>query len=87
MKRYKDTLALYEKKDKYLKEFKGDSEYAVLEKLFENLMDFRAQYCYAVMYAPQQIERPMDPDTAGTLGTLFGGLAVGIVAARNAMEN
>ena len=78
-------LALESKKDYFLNEFKNDSDYLMLEELFKYLPTLSKQYFTEILTAPLTPSRPIDPYTAGFIGSQIGGVVVGVVAAENAI--
>lgn len=77
---------LLRKKNWYLKEFEGDSDYPKLKNLFDDLSNFQKGYAKAAMNTPIILKKPHSPYSAAYVGTKVGGTAVGIVAAEQAKE-
>lgn len=86
IKFFRITMALCQKKEKYLKEFENDNEYYVLKEFFEKLTVFNGKYASEIMAMPMIMTRPVSPYTAGMLVSQVGGVVAGAIAAQNAME-
>lgn len=78
--------ALNDKCNAYLSAFEKDSDYIALKELFHHLPALYNEYGSAVINAPLQLTKPVSPYSAAQLGTMMGGVAVGLVAAQNAIE-
>ena len=75
---------LSSKKEVYLNYFKNSEEFSELSKLFNELAYNYNEYARAVLSLPMQQYKPMSSSTAGTLGTIAGGLSAGILASERA---
>lgn len=80
------TKNLSNKKEEYLKNFKNKPEYALLDELYKKLPCYYNKFAISILNAPLATRKPISPDTAGIIGTVIGGTAVGIVSALNAKE-
>ena len=82
----RNCKALCDESDTYLAAFEKDSDYVALKELFRNLPSLYNAYGSAVISAPLQLTKPVSPYSAAQLGTMMGGVAVGLVAAQTAYE-
>lgn len=82
----KATTSLKNKKEKYLKEHEDSDNYIFLKELFDILPRLYNEYAQAVLHTPLAMTKSPNPYTAAYLGTMIGGVAVGMVAAHNAIE-
>lgn len=83
---YRECTALLENRDKYMQMLKGNSEYFALEEFYNIFPKIYQEYSREVLNQPLELSRPISPYTAAMLGTQIGGVAVGVVAAQNAIE-
>ena len=82
----RNCKALSDKSNTYLTAFEKDNNYIALKELFRNLPSLYNAYGSAVINAPLQLTKPVSPYSAAQLGTMMGGVAVGLVAAQTAYE-
>lgn len=81
---YAESDVLLRKKNWYLKELEEDCDYPKLKKLLQNLEDFQKEYAKASLNTKLIHKKPLDSYSAAYIGTLVGGVAVGMVAAHEA---
>jgi len=77
---------LLEKKREYLEALKTSDDYFALTELYDRLPELYSNYGSAVLTTPLRLTKPTSPYTAAIVGTQIGGVAVGMVAAQNAIE-
>lgn len=82
----KNFEAMCEKSGRYLSELKNDKDYFFLKELFDRLPRLYNEYAMAILDTPLQLSRPVSAYTAAFWGTKIGGVAVGMVAAQDAIE-
>ncbi len=77
---------LLAKKEAYLKAFEKKEEYYALNRLYNKFAPLYRDYVTQTLCAPLRLTKPVSPYTAAYFGTRIGGMAVGMVAAQNAIE-
>lgn len=77
---------LLSKQDEYLEKFKLKSEYGKLKSLFSSLNSARRRLIATTLTSPSHPHIPMSSSTAGTIGTIAGGVSGGILAANRAEQ-
>ena len=77
---------LLSKQDEYLEKFKLKSEYGKLKSLFSSLNSARRRLIATTLTRPSHPHIPMSSSTAGTIGTIAGGVSGGILAANRAEQ-
>lgn len=82
----RNCKALNDECNTYLSAFENDSDYIALKELYSRLPALYNEYGSSVINAPLQLTKPVSPYSAAQLGTMMGGVAVGLVAAHNAIE-
>lgn len=77
---------LWNKREDYLKAFEENEEYYVLNEFYNKLGNLINDYKREILNTPLRLTKPVNPYTAAYFGTQIGGIAVGMVAAQNAIE-
>lgn len=79
-------FSLLKRKEEYLKAFIGNSEYFILKEYYRHYEELIINYGRETALAPLKLTKPISPYSAAYFGTRIGGLAVGMVAAQDAIE-
>ncbi len=79
-------IGILENKDKYLEKFKGSKDYFALSELYKNMSECYGEFLRSILEQPLRLTKPVSPYTAAYAGTMVGGVAVGMVAANDAVK-